>query len=98
MSVDPPPPILQHVPFPSKLELSDDANRKKDWQLFRQIWENYEISSQLKDHPKEKRTATLLTCFQPSALQVYNSLSFTNDNEKYDIDVVLTKCLNFVMG
>jgi hypothetical protein len=46
------PPILQYVPFPSKLILKDGASRKKDWEIFKQIWENYEISSQLKDHPK----------------------------------------------
>ena len=65
------PPILQHVSFPSKLILKDDASRKKDWEIFKQIWGNYEISSQLKDHPKRRRTATLLTCFSPSALKVY---------------------------
>ncbi|KXJ07257.1 hypothetical protein AC249_AIPGENE25139 [Exaiptasia diaphana] len=63
-----------------------------------QIWENYEISSQLKDHPKERRTATLLTCFQPSALQVYNSLSFASEQDKSDIDKVLEKMSEFCNG
>ena len=39
------PQILQHVPFPSKLELKDGpAARKADWESFQQIWSNYEIS------------------------------------------------------
>ena len=96
-SVDP-PPILQHVPFPSKLILKDDASRKKDWEIFKQIWRNYEISSQLIEHPKERRTATLLTCFSPSALKVYNSLNFANDDERCDIDIVLTKMTGFCQG
>jgi len=97
---DNPPPVLQHVPFPSKLILKDDASRKKDWEIFKQIWENFEISSQLKEHPKRRRTATLLTCFTPSALKVYNSLLFANDDDKYDIDIanVLNKMTEFCIG
>ena len=90
--------ILQHVPFPSKLILKDDASRKKDWEIFKQIWRNYETSSQLIEHPKKRRTATLLTCFSPSALKVYNSLNFANDNERCDIDIVLTKMTGFCQG
>ena len=92
------PPILQHVPFPSKLILKDDACRKKDWEIFKQIWTNYEISSQLKEHPTESRTATLLTCFSPSALKVYYSLNFGDEGQRYDIDVVLRKMTEFCQG
>ena len=42
--------ILQHVPFPEKLELSSSDNRQSQWQRFRQIWDNYEISSGIADH------------------------------------------------
>ena len=93
-----PPPVLQHVPFPTKLILKDDASHKKDWEIFKQIWETFEISSQLKEHPKRRRPVTLLTCFSPSALKVYNSLSFANEEEKCDIDVVLDKMTEFCRG
>ena len=43
-------------------------------------------------------TATLLTCFQPSALKVYNSLSFVEKADKTDIDVVLSKISEFCKG
>ena len=89
---DPPPSILQHVPFPEKLELQEDpAARKAAWKAFQQVWTNYEISSGLNEHPKERRTATLLTCFSSSALKVFNSLTFTSDNDKKDIAIVLAK-------
>jgi transposase InsO family protein len=88
----PAPPVLQHVPFPEKLELQDDpAKRKTAWTAFAQVWKNYEISSQLDEHPKGRRTATLLTCFSSSALKVFNSLSFESEAQKKDIDVILTK-------
>ena len=50
----PPPKFLEHVQFPEKLILKDDASPKKNWEIFKQIWENYEISSQLKDQPKRR--------------------------------------------
>lgn len=40
---------------PSKLILKEDVSRKKDSEIFNQIWGNLEISSQLKEHPKERR-------------------------------------------
>ena len=84
------PPILQHVPLPSKLEFqADGSTQKSEWESFKQIWNNYEISSQLADHPAHRRTATLLTCFSPSALKVYNSLPFENEGDKTDITKVL---------
>ena len=92
------PRVLQHVPFPDKLDLKDNSSRYQDWLLFKQIWQNYEISSQLVHHSSATRTATLLTCFQPSALKVYNSLSFVEEADKTDIDVVLSKMSEFCKG
>jgi len=94
----PPQLVLQHVPFPERLAFKDDATRKQDWEMFRQAWENYEISPQLIDHPKKRRTATLLTCFSPSALKIYNSLTFESEDDKYDIDKVLEKMTTFCRG
>ena len=92
MSENPPPPIRQHVPFPDKLDLKDDpVSRKTTWDSFKQVWDNYEISSQLNEHPTGRRTATLLTCFSPSALKLFNSLNFANEDDKKKIDVVLEK-------
>ena len=93
-----PPNVLQHVPFPSKLELLDDSTKAADWELFRQIWDNYEISSGLDEHPKQRRTATLLTCFSPSALQIFNAITFENEADKKDIDIVLRKMSDFCKG
>lgn len=88
--------VLQHVPFPSKLELSA-SSKKSDWELFEQVWCNYEISSRLNSHPKSVRTATLLTCFGPNALKIYNSLDLA-EHQKTDIDVVLKKMKEFCAG
>ena len=94
-----PPPVLQHVPFPTKLDLPDDPSaRKVAWESFKQVWENYEISSLLSEHPSTRRTATLLTCFSASALKLYNSLDFTDAAQKTNIQVVLEKMTTACKG
>ena len=92
------PSVLQHVPFPNKLELNEDSTKTADWKLFRQIWDNYEISSGLNEHTKRRRTATLLTCFAPSALKVFNAISFENEADNKDIDIVLQKMTDVCKG
>ena len=92
------PRVPQHVPFPDKLDLKDNSSRYQTWLLFKQIWQNYEISSQLVHHSSATCTPTLLTCFQPSALKVYNGLSFVEEADKTDIDVVLSKLSEFCKG
>ena len=91
-------PVLQHVPFPDKLELKEDCTKFSDWEILRQMWDNYEISSGLDGHTMERRTATLLTCFAPSALKVFNSLSFSAAEDKKDISKVLQKMSDFCKG
>ena len=91
-------PILQHVPFPEKLDLSNEANRPEVWKLFRQVWDNYEISSNLVYYPSPTRAATLLTCFKDSALRVFNAISFENEDDKKDITVVLQKMTEACTG
>ena len=87
-----------HVPFPDKLDLSNVGSRATDWELFEQVWSNYEISSGLIDKDKKLRTATLLTCFAKSALQAFNSLSFDSENDKQDTEIVITKMRLLCVG
>ena len=91
---------LFNVPFPDKLDLPDDscADKSGVWEMFKQMWDNYEISSGLIDHAKGRRAATLLTCFTPSSLKVFNSLPFATEAERKDIDVVLRKMSEHCKG
>ena len=60
--VETPTPVLQNVPFPSRLETK--GNLASNWKRFRRIWTNYEVASRLVKQSKEERTATLLTCYK----------------------------------
>lgn len=91
-----PTPVLQNVPFLSKLETK--GNLASNWKRFRRVWTNYEVASPLVKQSKEERTATLLTCLGPDALEIVDGLSFASEEERKDIDVVLEKLEEFGIG
>ena len=89
--------IMQaNIPFPSKLET--EGSTAANWKKFKRIWTNYEIAARLKNEPKALRTATLLTCIGPDALEVFDGFVFVNDDEEKDIDVVLRKFEDYFVG
>ena len=105
-----PPMALQgtaamHIPvnLPLPLPLVISGNLATNWKRFFRAWNNYEIASRLKDpsHPglnKALRTATLLTCIGPDALDVFDGLDFENDGQKQDVDVVIAKFEKYCIG
>lgn len=56
------------------------------------------MASRLVKQSKEERTATLLTCFGPDALEIVDGLSFATEEERKDIEVVLEKLEAFCVG
>ena len=94
--VDPPPPMLQNVPFPPKLEMR--GNLANNWKRFKRVWCNYEIASRLIKQGNEERTATLLTCLGPDALEMVDGLSFASDEERTNPDIVIQKLETFCIG
>ena len=82
--VDPPPPILQNVLFPPKLEIK--GNLSNNWKRFKRVWCNYEIASRLMKQGNEERTATLLTSLGPDALEIVDGLNFASDLERTNPD------------
>lgn len=85
-----------NIPVPQVLNLT--GNLSLNWKKFKRRWDNYEIASKLKEQSKEVRTATLLTCIGTDAVDIYDGLSFTSEEEKRDIDIVLQKLEAFCVG
>lgn len=67
--------VPTNIPFPAKLDIR--GNLATNWRHFKQVWENYEIATGLKDKNNELRVATLLTCLGAEALSVYDGLKLT---------------------
>ena len=94
--VAPPPPMLQNVPFPPKLEMR--GNLANNWKRFKRVWCNYEIASRLIKQGNEERTATLLACLGPDALEIVDGLNFASDEERTNPDIVIQKLETFCIG
>ncbi len=92
----PPPPMLQNVPFPLKLEIR--GNLANNWKRFKRVWCNFEIASKLIKQGKEERIATLLTCLGPDALEIVDGLKFASDLERTNPEVVIQKLETFCIG
>nr|XP_054767488.1 uncharacterized protein K02A2.6-like [Lytechinus pictus] len=69
-----------NVPLPRPLSFTGDM--KKNWAVFSQMWESYEIITGL-DHEDDKfRIAHFITAIGPEALEVQQGLPFQNDGER----------------
>lgn len=89
------PGLQSSVPLPPKLEMR--GNIAQNWKRWKQIWDSFEIVTNLKQKDQAYRVATFITCIGVDALEVYNGLPFSDLNEQNNMDIVLklmeTHCL-----
>ena len=83
-------PQVIHSSIPLPLKLNTKGNLATNWRQWRQIWDSYEIVSHLKQNTDEYRVATFITCVGQDALDVFNGLAFENDQQRSDLNVILT--------
>ncbi|XP_028409422.1 uncharacterized protein K02A2.6-like [Dendronephthya gigantea] len=93
--------IPVNLPMPPQLAMT--GNLATNWKRFYRAWRNYELAARLRDSSdpstnKELRTATLLTCIGADALDVLDGLDFANEEERKDIDVVVSKLEKYCIG
>ncbi|CAB4018506.1 Retrovirus-related Pol poly from transposon, partial [Paramuricea clavata] len=69
-----------------------------NWKRFQRSWKNYEIGSRLKELRLEMRTATLLTCIGPDALDILEGLDFEEESQRNNIDIVMKKLEEYCVG
>ena len=77
------------LPINKVLQLTPE-NRSTNWDLFKQIWNNYEIASGLVNKPEEIKLAKLLSTIGEEALLVYNAFNWSQDEER-TVSAVLEK-------
>ena len=63
----------------------------EEWKLWRQMWDNYAILTNLSCQPQAYQTALLLHCLGPDGVRVYNGLKFANEDESKVCLVILDK-------
>ena len=74
-----PRPVMMrsNIPLPPKLETK--RNLAENWKIWKQIWESYEIVSNLVKQEDIYRVATFITCIGANALEIYNGLPFESE-------------------
>ncbi|XP_061190282.1 uncharacterized protein LOC133198160 [Saccostrea echinata] len=69
-----------------------------NWKHFKRVWENYEIATGLRERDTQLRCATFFTCLGSDGLHVVDGLKFDTDDDKKDIDKVITALDTYCVG
>ena len=88
--------INSQVPLPPHFATSGDLPTQ--WKKYKQLWDSFEIVTDLKSRDSEYRTATFIMCIGPEALEVFNGLPFEKEEDKKDIEKVLELFKNYCVG
>ena len=86
-----------NIPLPPALKLRT-GEIAANWKRFKSQWSNYELATDLTDESKEKRTAVLLTCIGSEAYDVFQSMVFTQEDHRKDIDEVIKAFDDYCIG
>lgn len=84
----------QFFPPPEPLQLSI-GNSSQNWKRFKQKWSNYELATGVADKDDAIRVATILTVIGDEALDVYNTFTCDDEEDKVKIDKVLEQFEKF---
>src|SRR3989442_2361033 len=85
------------IPLPPALKLRT-GEIAVNWNRFKSMWSNYEMATDLTAESKEKRTAVLLTCIGNEAYDVFQSMVFSEESHRQDIDRVIKAFDDYCIG
>jgi len=88
---------LNNIPLPPALKLQT-GELAINWKRFKSQWSNYELATDLAEESKEKRTAVLLSCIGSDACDVFQSMVFTDETHRSDIDRVIKAFDEYCIG
>ena len=89
--------MQSRIPIPKPLHVRD--NLAQNWRQFRQVWNSYEVLTNLQSPElMEYRVATFITCVGHAALRIYNSLQFEEDAHKRNMEKIIQKMEQYCLG
>ena len=87
---------LTHVSPPPQLKLKENAI--EEWKMFKQMYSNYCIITELSKHDKAYQKAVFLHSMGPAGVKIFNSLTFSEDDDKDDITLITQKLDHYIIG
>ena len=88
--------LYSNIPMPPKMEMA--GSLAENWRRWRQIWDSFEIISNLRNCDNTYRVATFITCIGTEALDVYNGLPFETEEDKKDMEKILDLMETYCIG
>lgn len=85
-----------NVPLPRPLSLEGDM--KENWEVFSQVWENYEIITGLEHEDDRYRIAHFMTAIGQEAVKIHNGLPFKDEAEKKKFSTILKLWKEYCSG
>ncbi|RUA04044.1 MAG: hypothetical protein DSY43_07205, partial [Gammaproteobacteria bacterium] len=79
------------VKSPGPLEVSESQHATKTWKLWKQMWGNYAIVTNLDSQREEYRKAVFLCTIGQSALEIYNSFQYADGEDPDNLDTIIAK-------
>ncbi|XP_048257542.1 uncharacterized protein K02A2.6-like [Haliotis rufescens] len=85
-----------NIPPPPRLELK--GNLAQNWKRWRQIWDSFEVMARIDANDHKYRLASFITYIGPEALDIYNGLPYESEEDKENMDTVLTLMERHCLG
>ena len=92
MAVNLPPPIQISSPPPLK------STSPEDWNMFKVMWDNYAVISQINRQAPDYRKAAFLHVIGPKGLQIYNNITYNLGEDENDVTLIIEKLENLIVG
>ena len=89
--------VRPNVQPPEKFHPSG-KNAAQDWKMWRQMWDNYCILTDLNSQEQSYQKALLLHCLGPEGVKVYNGMEFAPGEDSSKASIILMKLDAHFMG
>ncbi|XP_011674436.2 uncharacterized protein K02A2.6-like [Strongylocentrotus purpuratus] len=82
---------------PAHLRVSD-GDAIEGWKMWKQMWDNYCVLTNLSSQPEEYQTALLLHSIGPDGVRIYNGMKFASDEDSKKCHLILEKLDSHFLG
>ena len=81
---------------PSNFHVSNEPS--EDWKMWKQLWENYCVLTNLGSQDEGYQKALLLHSLGPEGVRIYNGMSFSVDEDSNKASVIISKLDSHFLG
>ena len=80
-----------HIKPPSQLNIPEGQSAAKQWKLWKQMWENYVVVTNLSTRDNNYQKAVFLCTIGQPAMEIFNSFQYNADEDPNDMKTIIKK-------